>query len=478
MFPPNFRRDVDAKTFASRGNGIFSCLLSLVFKALSPVTFDHTMKLFRASTLLLPVLTLNLVAAENWPQWRGPLFNGSTTEKNLLKHWNKTNGVSWVAPLPGYSGATPIVWGDSVFVSSPDAQKNLNLICINRVDGKIQWQKTVAMGDREKGRNNMASPSPVTDGKTVFIMFGTGDVAAFDFSGNQLWMRNLAKEYGRIANMWIYGSSPMLFEGKLYVQVLQRNPPPPDYTHALDGKPTRESFLLCLDPKTGTNIWRHVRPSDADKESQEAYTTPLPFKGKDGTKIIVLGGNYMTAHSAETGEEIWRCGGFNSRDDSWWRIVPSPVAYNDLVFGSGPKRDPLLAIKDGGKGVVTDTHIAWQFKEFPTDCVTPLVYENKLFVLDGDKQMLTRLDPKTGQKKWQGHLGIREIFRASPAGADGKIYCVSEDGTVVIASAGDEFKVLDTIPFGEAPVRSSIAIAQGQIFIRTAKNLYCIGKKQ
>jgi len=413
--------------------------------------------------------------AENWPNWRGPTFNGSTTEKNLPTHWDKTN-VAWITPLPGYSGATPVIWGDHVFVSTPDAEKNLVLVCLNRVNGKVRWQKVVAMGDREKGRNNMTSPSPVTDGKAVFIMFGSGELAAFDFDGKQIWKRNLSKEYGRIANMWIYGSSPMLFKGKLYVQILQRNPPPPDYTHALDANPSRESFLLCIDPKTGTNIWRHIRPTDADKESQEAYTTPLPYEGKNGLEIIVFGGNFLTAHKPETGEEIWRCGGFNLNHESWWRVVPSPVAAGELIFASGPKRDPLLAVKDGGKGVVTDTHIAWQFKEFPTDCVTPLVYQNKLFVLDGDKQMLTCLDPKTGTKKWQGSLGIREIFRASPAGADGKLYCISEDGTVVIASAGDEFQIIDTISMGEAPVRSSIAIAHGQIFIRTAKTLYCVGK--
>ena len=122
--------------------------------------------------------------------------------------------------MPGFSGATPIVWGDHVFVSSPDADKNLTLICLSRKDGKVLWQKTVAVGDRVKGRNNMASPSPVTDGKSVFVIFGTGDLAAYDFDGNELWTRNLGKEYGHFANMWLFGSSPLLFEGRLYVQVL------------------------------------------------------------------------------------------------------------------------------------------------------------------------------------------------------------------------------------------------------------------
>lgn len=413
--------------------------------------------------------------AENWGHWRGPFCNGYTTETGLPETWSKTENVAWVTPLPGYSGATPVVWGDHVFVSSPDANKNLLLICLNREDGKVLWKKTVSVGDREQGRNNMASPSPVTDGRSVFVIFGTGELAGYDFAGNQLWTRNLAKEYGRFANMWLYGSSPLLYEGKLYVQVLQRNPPPPDYTHAIDGKPARESFLLCLDPKTGKTIWRHVRPTDALDESQEAYSSPIP----DGPEIIIVGGNYTTAEDAQSGEELWRCGGLNSHNDHFWRVVPSPVVADGMIIACAPKREPVFGIKDGGSGLVTDKNIAWTFREFPSDCATPLYYQKKLFVLDGDRRMMTRLDPKTGEKKWQGNLGVREIFRSSPTGADGRIFCISEDGTVVVLDAGDEFKILQTIRMGDGPgrVHSSIVAAEGHLFIRTAKNLYCIGKK-
>lgn len=415
--------------------------------------------------------------AENWGHWRGPEFNGSTTETGLPETWSKTEGVAWVTPLPGYSGATPVVWGDSVFVSSPDKERNLTLMCLDRKDGKVRWQKIVSAGDREKGRNNMASPSPVTDGKSVFVIYGTGDLAAFDYAGHELWKRNLAKEYGRFSINWIYGASPLLYNGKLYVEVLQRNPVPPGYTSAIDGRPDRESFLLCLDPKTGRNIWRHIRPTDALDESQESYASPIPCAGKSGPEIIMVGGDCTTANDAKTGDELWRCGGLNAHNNSTFRMVPSPVVADGMIIACAPKREPVFGIRDGGKGLVTDTRIAWSFQEFPSDCVTPLYYKGKLFVLDGDKQMMTCLDPKTGAKKWDGSMGTREIFRSSPTGADGKIYCISERGTVVVLSAGDEFKILATIPMGEEPVRASIAAADGHLFIRTAQNLYCIGKK-
>jgi outer membrane protein assembly factor BamB len=427
-------------------------------------------------------LTLALVAAisdaaENWPQWRGPYFNGSTKEQNLPSQWSKTENVAWVTPLPGYSGATPVVWGNSVFVSSPDEQKNLLLLCLDRKNGQVQWQRKVASGNFEKGRNNSASPSPVSDGTRVFILFATGDLAAFDFSGNEVWHRNLATDYGRFAINWIYGSSPMLYREKLYVQVLQHGKVPPDYSHAQDGNPDRDSFLLCLDPATGKNLWRQVRATDAFSEAQEAYTTPIPVENRTGAEIIVVGGNYVTAHSAQDGSEIWRCAGLNDKRQPFWRIVPSPVAGDGLVYACGPKRDPVLAIKDGAHGLVTSTHMAWKFTEFPSDCTTPLFYDKRLFVLDGDRQVMTCLQPQTGQKIWQGNLGVHEIFRASPTGADGKIYCISENGTAVVLATGDEFKVLATIPMGEGPIRSSIAAAQGELFVRTAKNLYCLEKR-
>jgi outer membrane protein assembly factor BamB len=422
----------------------------------------------------LATLLASVAHAENWPQWRGPFFNGSTTEKGLPTEWDKTNNVAWVTPLPGYSAATPAIWGDYVFVSSPDADKNLVLICLNRKDGKVRWQKVVGKGDHEKGRNNMASPSPVTDGKSVFVMFGTGEIAGYDFSGKELWKRNLTEEGGKFSINWLYGSSPLLFRNKLYVQVLQRNPVPEGYTEAQDGKPDRESFLLCLDPGVGETLWKHVRTTDSTDEAQESYSTPIP--SADGSEILLVGADYTTAHSPKNGAELWRCAGLNERHERPWRLVPSAVSADGMVIACGPRRDPVLGIKDGGKGNVTDSNIAWRFKEFPSDCPTPLFYQNKLFVLDGDKQVMTCLDAKTGEKKWQGNLGLREIFRGSPTGADGKIYCLGENGTVVVLDAGAEFKILSTIRMGESPVRSSIAVSQGQIFIRTAKNLYCIGK--
>jgi outer membrane protein assembly factor BamB len=313
---------------------------------------------------LLAAFTLTLTAhAENWPQWRGPAFNGSSPEKDLPTTWTKET-AKWVTPLPGPSGATPVVWGDSIFVISPDAQKNLLLFCINRQDGKPRWQHQLSVGDITKGRGNMASPSPVTDGKTVFALVGTGDLAALDFTGKVLWKRQLGADYGRFAYMWLYGSSPLLFDGKLYVQVLQRNPAPSDYPGLAGGDPARESYLLALDPATGKTLWKHARPSDAQGESQESYATPIPHMVANGkAQLLVLGGDCLTGHDPATGAELWRGSGLNPKRRSDMRIVPSPVSAAGLAIAAGPKKEPVLAFRTDEKGDVTTSGLAWKIDD-------------------------------------------------------------------------------------------------------------------
>ena len=339
----------------------------------------------RLITLLLALASLAplTLRAENWPQWRGPFFNGSTTETGLPTQWSKTENVAWIAPLPGKGSSTPVVWGDSVFVTSPDTKTNLLLFCINTANGRVRWQQTVvAGGDFTKGKNNACSPSVVTDGRLAIATFATGDIAAFDFAGQKIWSRNLTTEYGKFSLMWIYGSSPLLYRGKLYVQVLQHDPP--KYKHTLDKKPNRESFLLCLNPQTGKTLWRHVRKTDAVEESQESYATPLPYEGPRGTEIIVYGGDYVTGHRADTGAELWRCGSFNTQKEKVWRVITSPATSPGFIYLGLPKRHPFVALKADATGsVLPDAQTAWQLDDLMPDVCTPLTYFDKLFVLDG-----------------------------------------------------------------------------------------------
>ncbi len=422
--------------------------------------------------LLLFALMLSPAFAGDWPQWRGPLLNGSTTETNLKARFSQQTDLLWSAPMPGRSGATPVVWGDAIFVPSSDAQKNLLLLCVDRATGRIRWQREVGVGDRVSGKNNMTSCSAVTDGRRVYALFGTSDFAAFDFDGTPVWQIRLREEFGAFADMFLYGASPLLFEGRLYVPLLQRNPP--TYGHAMDQKPDRKSWLICLDSATGKVIWSHERKTEAVGEAMEAYTTPLPVVGSQGTELIVVGADCVTAHRPADGREVWRYAGLNRRKNPGGRIVPSAVAAPGFIFAVGPKREQLVALRAGGAGLVGEDGVVWRTEQNIPDVPTPLFYQGRLFVLDGDRQTLTCFQPDSGRPLWQGRLGIREIFYASPTGADGKIYCLSEAGTLVVLSAGGRHEVLSTTPFGEGPCMSSVVVSGGSLLIRTAEHLHCL----
>ena len=440
---------------------------------MKPLNFLRTAA--QSAVLLAGLASMGSVQAD-WPQWRGPAFNGSAPAGKLPDTVSAENQV-WRTPLPGRAGSTPIVWGDNIFLTTPNEAKNLSVVCLNRQTGTQRWAFDTGVPDKEKSRNNLCAPTPVTDGKTVYALFGSGDLVALDASGRVVWQRALHKDFGRFAVMWIYGSSPLLYEGKLYVQVFQRDEMPSDYP-LFDGKPARESFLLCLDPKTGKTLWKHVRSTDSTKESHESYATPIPYAGRNGTEIVVVGGDHVSGHSPKDGAEIWRARLYEKHDD-WYRIVTSAVTQDDLIYASGPKGQPVVAFKQGGHGDVTATHKAWEFKDSPTDWATPLALDGKLFVLDGGKRVLSRLDPKTGAVKWTGKLEVTDSIWSSPHGGDGKIYLRSEGGTVLVCSAGDEFKVLSRyqLPADEAPCFGSVALSHGHVFVRSAKALYSFGPK-
>jgi outer membrane protein assembly factor BamB len=443
-----------------------------------------TRHFFSPMKLSLPValsFTLALPAlAENWPQWRGPNLDGTSPEKNLPVTWSAEKGVKWKTPMPGFSGATPIVWGDSIFVSSPDENKNLLLLCLNKKDGAIRWKQQLGEGDINKGRGNMASPSPVTDGKTVWVLYGTGDLAALDFQGQVRWKRNLGADYGRFSINWIYGSSPLLFDGRLYVQVLQRSPAPPDYPGIAGTAGERESYLLALDPQTGKTLWKQARPSDAQLESLESYATPVPHRSGGRTQLLIAGGDFLSGHDPATGRELWRGFGINPQRGEWMRLVPSPVSAGDLAIVCGPKKQAMIAFRTDLTGDITEKGVAWKFDEMKTpDVCTPVYWNGKLFALDGDSHTLTCFEAKSGQKLWQGEVPERgTVIRASPTLADGRLYIVNEKGTThVIDATANEFKLLATnaLP-DESNARGTIAVSDGLLFLRGTQYLYCIGK--
>ena len=439
----------------------------------------RTMAPFLALGGLIAFAALPL-RAENWPQWRGPFFDGSTTDKGVPATFSKTENVKWVADLPGPSAATPIVWNDHVFVSSVDQKAGtLQAICLDRATGKVLWKHDTGTGLGLDDKSNFSSPSPVTDGKRVWFYYGNGQLTAFDFTGKEVWSRNIQKDYGQFAYQWTYGSSPTLYAGRLYVQVLQRNVP----VHGrgrTDGP--IDSFLLALDPQTGKEIWKVVRPNDAREESKESYSTPIPYTFNNRAELLITGGDCITGHDPDNGRELWRWGTWNPNKITHWRLVPSPVAGGGVALACGPKGAPIFAVRAGATGNADGSGLAWKSsdREISTDVSTPLFYEGRFYVLNSDRKTLSRVVPETGKVEWTGETGSQAKIESSPTAADGRIYFMNFRGDVFVVQAGEEFKLLHKTAMGDEndnDLRSSIAIANGCLFIRTGSKLYCVGNQ-
>ncbi len=430
------------------------------------------------SLFLLPLLVSSL-PAENWSHWRGPQFNGSTSETNLPAEWTRSEGIAWKAKLDGAAASTPIVWEDRVFLSGLNAEKNtLQAMCFDRTNGKLLWKYEIAEGIRQDDRSSFAAPSPVTDGEFVYFFFSNGDLICYDFDGKQKWERNIQKDYGTFAFNWTFATSPTLFEGKLYLQVLQRDVPVQGRGFA---DRENESYLLAMDPKSGETLWRCVRPCDAVAESRESFTTLVPMQYDGKSELLVAGGDALTGHDPSTGKELWRWDNLNPNKISHWRLVPTPVSGGGVALICGPKRSPVFAVKNGLSGTLTDHDLAWTSEgigEVTSDVPTPAFYDGDFFILSDVRKSLSRVAAATGEVKWTIPTPGRAKYEASPLAADGKIYLVNFQGEVDVidAATGD---VINTVemddPQNREVVRSSVVAAHGQLFIRTTRELYCVG---
>lgn len=415
-----------------------------------------------------------------WPQWRGPGLDGSSQATGLPTQWGDSENIAWKVPMPSWSGATSIIWDDRIFVTSPSAPdvdgkkqdgrglidrnpggNQLLLICLNKSDGSERWRRELGGGNRFVMKQNMSSPSPVTDGQHVWALTGTGVFACFDMDGKEIWRRDIQKDYGKFGLNHGFASSPLLLKDKLVIPVL----------HGM--KTDDPSYLFAVDKLTGKTLWKVERWTDAPSESPDAYTTPTVLQYGDHFEIIVSGGDYITAHDPADGKEVWRTGGLNPNKDPYFRSITSPLAYGDMVYATSRVK-PMLAVRSGGKGNVEKSHIAWKSDQGP-DVPTPVCDGKYLYVLR-DKGFMLCHDAKTGKVIWGPERIAQGTYSASPLLADGKIYVISEKGVATVLKTGPKFKVLAENTLNDGWVLASFAVSGNRLYLRGSQYLYCIGK--
>ena len=420
-----------------------------------------------------------VMSADNWPQWRGPAGTGASVETGLPQTWSETNNVAWRTKLGGVGVSSPIVWGDRVFVTSQvgqgasrqgprlgqggnaspaerslataGASRGITFIveALNRQSGQRLWRFDLAAeGDLPSvhDKHNLASPSPVTDGERVYAVFGSGQVVAVDMAGKQVWRRSLGKEIAPFEINWGAGSSPIVHNGSLFLVCY--------YDSA--------SYLLALDARTGQQRWKIDRP-----RGTTSYTTPVIVPAASGEELVVNSSTGIEAFDPATGKALWH---FNEPNQ-----FPIPVAMHHdgvIYLSRGYRSGPYAAIRPGGRGDISKTHVVWRV---PTGApyISSLVYYDGLLYMAGDVGVITAVDARTGEAVWRQRTS--GIFTASPVAADGKIFFAGESGETIVMRAGRTAEILARNSI-DGRVLASPAISGSRLFLRTDDHVVAIGR--
>ena len=418
-------------------------------------------------------------AETNWPQWRGPDASGVSAETNLPTEWSATQNILWKTPIPGRGHSSPIVWGKRIFLTTaiegevvPDAKPlvhfiegkpwahpasmgadrkhTLAVLALDRDTGKILWEQTAYEGlmyDSRHRKASYASPTPVTDGKMVYAFFGTEGIYAYDFNGKLRWKAVV----GKIGSLSVgIGTSPVLYNNLVILQC--------------DSEEGADSFIAALDRKTGREVWRVPR------KVQVSWATPIIVRAGARDELVTSGNEFIIAYDPATGKELWRAKGLDSN------AIHTPMAGHGLVYlTAGFPTKKVMAIRPGGSGDITGTpNIVWTYDKGTAYVASGILYGDYLYLIS-DKGILTCLDAKTGEVKYDsGRVPVPASFLASLVAFDGKILEFSEDGDTFLVKAGPAHEVVRTNSLGE-PIYATPAVAAGRLFIRGEKSLYAIG---
>lgn len=410
--------------------------------------------------VLLPAVAL----AENWPEWRGPRRDGTTVEQNLPMRWSATENVKWKAALPGPGNSTPIVWENKVFMTqeAEEGKKRL-LLCFDRTNGKKLWEKGTMYPDREQSHdtNPQCSSSPATDGERVIAWFGSAGIFCYDLEGKELWKRDLGKH----EHEWGYAASPVIHGDLVFMNF----------------GPGKNSFLVALNKKSGDEVWRYDIEEKHYKERNDGFagqengvngtwSTPIIVKAEGREDLVMTVGDKMIGLDPKTGKEIWFCRGLNPL------IYTSPVYGEGVIVANGGFHGPDMAVRPGGKGDVTETHKIWEGGRTANRLGSAVIKDGYIF-LPTMPGLAECIDLKTGKTVWNERIrgeGPKNDTWSSMVLAGDKIYVVNQSANTIVLRASPTFEILQVNSVGNEMCNASIAVSDGEIFIRTHENLWCV----
>jgi outer membrane protein assembly factor BamB len=389
--------------------------------------------------------------AKFWPRWRGPSGQGLVPEgATYTDIWSSKQNVVWKTPIAGRGNSSPIVWGDRVFVTTAHDSKKLSVIAIDRASGKKVWETYVPdvhQGDWAHDKNGYASATPVTDGTRIFASFGRNGLIALDMDGKVLWHH----PFGAINNYHGPAGSPILYKDRIFL--FQDH----------EGAPDQRAFVAAFDAATGKTLWMTARRETV------GWGTPVVINTGERDELIVSSQGRVTAYDPMTGRELWMVRG------NTYEVIPTPVVGHGLIFASSGRAGPTFAIRPGGTGDVSTTHVAWSTSRGSPFVPSGIIVGDLLYLVNDMQSILTVFEAKTGTLVYQSRLGVamREGFSASPVAVNDKIYFTNDDGQTFVVQAGRAFKLLRVNELN-AETLASPALVEGTWYWRTSDGLFAI----
>jgi len=398
----------------------------------------------------------------DWRTWRGPDNDGLSDSTKLPDSWSETENLDWKFSLPAAGSSTPIVVKDKIFLTF-EQDNEVKAMGIG-VEGRESWTRVVCQTKgKGNGEKTFASPTPSSDGKLLFVTTGTGEVVAFDLEGSEQWRFNAQERYGKFRYGFGFHSTTVLHEGRLFLQLIH----------------SAAQLVVCIDAKSGKELWKVERASDGVAECEHSYASPTAYRKGDLNVLITHGNDYCIGHDPVTGKELWRVAGLNPKNqyNRTLRFVASPVVSQGLLVVPSAKNRGVSVVRlseakdrieKGGAGEL------WRMDRGTTDVTTPLLYQGLLYLCKENGTILC-LDALTGEQLYQERFHA-QTYRGSPVAANGRIFLAARDGTFTVLKAGRAYQVVGKNKLDDQFTASPV-IAHDRFYLRGHRYLYAIGTK-